>query len=143
LRQCGRYGRWSRRQRIEDLLGIEPSGLDDFPDRYNITPGVEIWIARAKDGKPALYSYLWRLVPYWSKDLKKGARPVNARAETAHETPMFKKLVREASVSDPRELVLRVEGDAGRETALLHPDGGRIAVLHRRKRTIASTHSPS
>ena len=29
---CGRYGRWSRRQRIEKLLAIEPSGLDDFPD---------------------------------------------------------------------------------------------------------------
>ena len=37
---CGRYGRWSRRQRIEELLGIEPSGLDDFTPLYNITPGV-------------------------------------------------------------------------------------------------------
>ena len=26
LAMCGRYGRWSRRQRIEELLGIEPSG---------------------------------------------------------------------------------------------------------------------
>ena len=60
---CGRHGRWSRRQRIEELLGIEPSGLDDFPDLYNITPRVETWIARAKDGKPTLYSYLWGLVP--------------------------------------------------------------------------------
>ena len=61
---CGRYGRRSRRQRIEELLGIEPSGLDDFPDLYNIAPGVETWIVRAKDGKPALYSYPWGLVPY-------------------------------------------------------------------------------
>ena len=82
---CGRYGRWSRRQRIEELLGIEPSADPDFPDLYNITPGVETWIARAKDGKPALQSSLG-LVLYWSKDPKKGARPVNARAETAHET---------------------------------------------------------
>jgi putative SOS response-associated peptidase YedK len=72
---CGRYGRWSRRGRIEELLGIEPSGFDDFPDLYNITPSVETWIARAKDGNSALYSYLWGLVPYWSKDPKKGARP--------------------------------------------------------------------
>jgi hypothetical protein len=34
-------------------------------------------------------------VPYWSKDPKKAARPVNARAETAHEKPMFRKLIRE------------------------------------------------
>ena len=90
---CGRYGRWSRRQRIEELLGIEPSSLDDFPDLYNITPGVETWIARAKE--PTLYSYLWGLVPYWSKDPKKGVRSLNARAETAHEKPMFQKLIRE------------------------------------------------
>jgi putative SOS response-associated peptidase YedK len=92
---CGRYGRWSRRQRIEELLGIEPSGGADFADFYNITPGVETWIARAKDGKPGLYACLWGLVPYWSKDPTKGARPVNARAETAHEKPMFRKLIRE------------------------------------------------
>ena len=33
------------------------SGDPDFSDLYNITPGVETWIARVKDGKPALYSY--------------------------------------------------------------------------------------
>ena len=92
---CGRYGRWSRRRRIEELLGIEPSGLDDFTPLYNITPGVNTWIVRAKDGKPTLYSYLWGLVPYWSKDPTKGVRPVNAKAETAHEKPMFKKFIRE------------------------------------------------
>ena len=27
---CGRYGRWSRRQRIEELLRIDPSGKPDF-----------------------------------------------------------------------------------------------------------------
>jgi putative SOS response-associated peptidase YedK len=91
---CGRYRRWSRRQRVEKLLGIEPSG-EDFPDLYNITPGTDTWIARVKDGKRALASYLWGLVPYWSKDPKRGVKPVNARAETAHEKPMFRKLIRE------------------------------------------------
>jgi putative SOS response-associated peptidase YedK len=43
---------------------------------------VNTWVARAKDGKAALYTYLWGLVPYWSKDPKKGARLVNAKAET-------------------------------------------------------------
>ena len=81
----------------EEWLGITPSGLDDFPVLYNITPGVNTWIARWKDGKPALYSYRWGLVPYWSKDPRKGARPVNARAESAHEKPMFRKLIREDS----------------------------------------------
>jgi hypothetical protein len=38
---CARYGRGSRRQRIEELLGIEPSGLDDFTPLYNITKGID------------------------------------------------------------------------------------------------------
>jgi hypothetical protein len=36
---CGRYGRWSRHQRIEEILGIEPSG-EDFPVLYNIATAV-------------------------------------------------------------------------------------------------------
>jgi putative SOS response-associated peptidase YedK len=37
---------------------------------------------------------LWGLVPYWAKDPKKGARPINARCETAAEKPMFRNLIR-------------------------------------------------
>ena len=92
---CGRYGRWSRRQRIEELLGIESSGLDDFTSLYNFTPGVDTSIARVQDGRPCLDSDRRCLVPYWSNDPKKGARPVNARAETAHKKPLFKTLTRE------------------------------------------------
>jgi hypothetical protein len=42
--QASGIGAWS----------IEPTGGSEFPE----LPGVETWIARAKDGKLALYSYL-------------------------------------------------------------------------------------
>jgi putative SOS response-associated peptidase YedK len=92
---CGRYRRWKEAQRIEELLGIASSGLDDFTPLYSITPGIKTWIARAQDRQPALHSYLGDLVPYWSKGPRKSPKPVNARAETAHEKPMFRKLIRE------------------------------------------------
>jgi putative SOS response-associated peptidase YedK len=93
---CGRYGRWSRRRRIEELLGIEPSGLDDFTLLYNITPGVNTWIARAKDGKPALYSScLWGTSPVLVEGPEEGCEASHAKAETAREKPMFKKLIGE------------------------------------------------
>ena len=80
---CGCYGRWSRRQRIEELLGIEPSDVDDCTPLDSITPGVNTWIVRTKDGKPAIYSYLWGLVPYWAKGPGlvpgKSARPFRVR----------------------------------------------------------------
>jgi putative SOS response-associated peptidase YedK len=36
---CGRYGQWSRRERIEEFLGIPPSEGEEIPPKYNITPG--------------------------------------------------------------------------------------------------------
>ena len=71
---CGRYGRWSRRQRIEEVLGIEPSGLDNFTPLYNITPGVNTWVVRAKDGKPTLYSYLWGTRPVLVEGPEEGSQ---------------------------------------------------------------------
>ena len=106
---CGRYGRWSRRQRIEELLGIEPSGLDDFTPLYNITPGVSTWIARTKNGQPILHSYLWGLVPYWSKDPKKGARPVNATSGDRPREADVPEAHPRAALSHPGELLLRVD----------------------------------
>jgi hypothetical protein len=61
---CGRYGRWSRRQRIEELLGIEPSGLDDFPQLYNITPGVNTWIV-GQGRSPSRHAYLLGPGRHW------------------------------------------------------------------------------
>ena len=67
--------------------GVVPTTLSDH------TKSALLWLPLV--GKPTLYSHLWGLVPYWSKDPKKGVRPVNAKAETAHERPLFKKLIRE------------------------------------------------
>ena len=41
------------------------------------------------DGSHALATLRWGLVPSWAKDLRSGARLVNARAETVHDTPSF------------------------------------------------------
>ena len=41
------------------------------------------------DGSRALATLRWGLVPSWAKDLRRGARLVNARAETVHDTPSF------------------------------------------------------
>src|SRR5215813_6410087 len=108
---CGRYGRWSRRQRIEELLGIEPSSLDDFPDLYNITPGFNTWIARAKDGKPTLYSYLWGLVPYWSQDPKKRCEASQRESGNCTRTADVPEVDSRTPVLDSRERLPRVEAD--------------------------------
>jgi putative SOS response-associated peptidase YedK len=91
---CGRYGQWSRKQRLEEYLRLAPSGGGDLIARYNIAPGTHAPILRALGDRLDLDSYLWGLVPFWAKDPKAGMRPINAKAETAHEKPMFRKLLR-------------------------------------------------
>lgn len=92
---CGRYGQFSRRERIEALLGMKRSLGGDTIARYNITPGTCAWIVRWLDTAPRLDSIWWGLLPSWAADPKRALRPANARAETVAAKPMFRKLVRE------------------------------------------------
>lgn len=61
---------------------------------YNIAPGtLQPVILGTREGA-VLRPLSWGLVPYWSKDPKKGPRPINAQCETAAQKPMFRELVR-------------------------------------------------
>ena len=44
----------------------------------------------APDGARHISRLRWGLIPSWAKDLKIGARLINARAETVHEKPAFR-----------------------------------------------------
>ncbi|HWD78620.1 MAG TPA: SOS response-associated peptidase [Kribbella sp.] len=97
---CGRYA--STRSR-EDLLGefeIDATNVDEQavePD-YNVAPTKlsPVVLARPprddKDGEPVrqLRQLKWGLVPSWSKTPQLG-RMINARAETVHEKPSFRR----------------------------------------------------
>ena len=63
---------------------MEPSALENFPALYNITPGVNTWIARSRHGQPTLQPYLWGLVPIGSKERE--CPP--AVAQSARRTPV-------------------------------------------------------
>ena len=43
---CGRYGRFSRKERIEQALGFAVGGGNDLGTRYNICPGRPDWVIR-------------------------------------------------------------------------------------------------
>lgn len=93
---CGRYGRLSRFERIAEFM---PGGLrnaaGEIRAKYNVAPGTMQPVIRADDAGPLLTPMKWGLVPFWAKVADSGVRPVNARAATAHEKPMFRKLIRE------------------------------------------------
>ncbi len=93
---CGRYGRLSRYERIAELLGADlRNEAGDLDARYNVAPGTFQPVVLAGEGTAVLSRLKWGLVPFWAKDCKTGVRPVNAKSDTAHDKPMFRKLIRE------------------------------------------------
>jgi putative SOS response-associated peptidase YedK len=61
--------------------------------RFNIAPGNEMPVI-IHTGKNELVLMKWGLVPRWTKDLSFAQRPINARAETLAEKPMFQSLLK-------------------------------------------------
>ena len=93
---CGRFGRLSRFERIAQLTALSlRNESGELAPSYNVAPGtLQPVILGTREGA-VLRPLLWGLVPYWAKDPKKGARPVNAQCETAAEKPMFRRLMQE------------------------------------------------
>jgi putative SOS response-associated peptidase YedK len=69
--------------------GISPA---EFLPRYNVAPTQTTPVVRRLPGGPRreLAFLHWGLVPSWSKDTKRAASAINARAETLAEKPMFR-----------------------------------------------------
>ncbi|KHE72699.1 SOS response-associated peptidase [Halobacillus sp. BBL2006] len=89
---CGRFTLFADKAEIEEEFGI-PHSLQDYEPRYNIAPGQKV-LAVIHNGEERRAGYMhWGLVPSWAKDPKIGYKIINARSETAHEKPSFKKLM--------------------------------------------------
>jgi putative SOS response-associated peptidase YedK len=88
---CGRYSLWC----IDDLCGrfrvIDPS--IGFRSHFNIAPGSTNPVITMHERVEAVMMQ-WGLVPHWAKDIKATHRPINARAESLSEKPMFRELLR-------------------------------------------------
>ncbi|HEU5155745.1 MAG TPA: SOS response-associated peptidase [Streptosporangiaceae bacterium] len=99
---CGRYASTRARQELLDEFQVELDASEDAlePD-YNVAPtkSVPAVIKRAPKGDEGedetpvrmLRKLRWGLVPSWAKDPKIGARMINARVETVHEKPAYRR----------------------------------------------------
>jgi putative SOS response-associated peptidase YedK len=88
---CGRYRRTTREEELARIYGIPIPTQPDLPVSYNIAPNQPVLANRynPETKQRSLDILLWGLVPYWSKDDKRGF--INARAERIDAAPVFRR----------------------------------------------------
>jgi putative SOS response-associated peptidase YedK len=96
---CGRYASVRSRQQLAEAFHVAQSNADEVPRRdYNVAPtktAPVVLTAAPQDTQSdtaavrQLRLSRWGLVPPWAKDAKRGIN--NARAETVHEKPSFRR----------------------------------------------------
>jgi putative SOS response-associated peptidase YedK len=64
--------------------------LPNLAPTWNMAPTMDAPVVRLIDGDRHLDALKWGLVPYFTKELKKARKPINARSETIAKSGMFK-----------------------------------------------------
>lgn len=97
---CGRYASSRRPEELGALFSIQHlEGAGELPPDYNVAPTKEVYavldrpLRGSEDPAPVrqLRTLRWGLVPSWAKSPEVGARMINARAETVHEKPSYRR----------------------------------------------------
>ncbi|GAA0699083.1 SOS response-associated peptidase [Kitasatospora atroaurantiaca] len=95
---CGRFVSTSNVQDLVELFGVTRwSPTETLAPSWNVAPTDTVWAVMERVDRETgelarqLRPLRWGLVPSWAKDPGVGARMINARAETVHEKPAFRK----------------------------------------------------
>jgi putative SOS response-associated peptidase YedK len=96
---CGRYTNTAGVEELNDRFRLPiPSSVGTL--RFNVAPTEEVLAIVARDGQDGEREarlLRWGLIPWWSKDLKGGAKMINARLETITSKPAFRELIPNSS----------------------------------------------
>lgn len=89
---CGRYAAAKDTAALVEQYGIAEVVEPAPAANYNVAPtlSVPMVVAHVADGRRELRQARWGLVPSWAKDVKVGARMINARWESLADRPAFR-----------------------------------------------------
>ncbi|PPK84629.1 putative SOS response-associated peptidase YedK [Neolewinella xylanilytica] len=127
---CGRYSvvideAKLRKQFSKDLV-TPPGGL---PTNYNMAPTQNGLVITDRD-PGQLSAFRWGLVPFWAKDLKIGARMINARREGIEEKSSFRKPIREQRCLVIGDSFYEWKREGGNKTPFrILPETGELLVM--------------
>jgi putative SOS response-associated peptidase YedK len=88
---CGRFALYSSGETIAAAFDL--SEVPELLPHYNIAPSQPVAVIRTSPNGRELALLKWGLVPAWAKDKK--LAPINAKAETAADKPMFRTAFRQ------------------------------------------------
>src|ERR671916_3522188 len=91
---CGRYTLTVPTDRLAAEFELDEVRAELSPN-FNVAPTQSVAAVVAEGGKRRLETLRWGLVPSWADDPEIGSRMINARSETAHEKPSFRRAFRE------------------------------------------------
>lgn len=88
---CGRFALLVPGATVAEFFNLD-TAPDPLPARYNIAPTQPVLAVRlsAAGQQREFALFRWGLVPSWAKDVKMGARMINARSESVAEKPAFR-----------------------------------------------------
>ena len=92
---CGRFSQGEPSHRISDYFGAYPD--EDLPEGlYNVPPTETIRVVVQREDERRLIAATWGFRPFWADDEAKRAAQtwINARAETAWDSPAFGRSLR-------------------------------------------------
>src|SRR5438309_32624 len=127
---CGRYTlktpveRLSEQFQFPEIIPLKP--------RYNIAPSQLVAVVRLMpdDTDRKLAMLRWGLLPAWVKDPAKVQQPINAKAETAAEKPMFRDAFKRRRCLVPADGFYEwKQGEGGKQPVYIHmKDGEPFAI---------------
>lgn len=85
---CGRFFLATPGPELARHFGL--AAAPGLPARFNVAPGQPVPLVRIEAGQRVLAAPRWGLVPAWAEDPASGRRPINARAESAASSPLFR-----------------------------------------------------
>jgi putative SOS response-associated peptidase YedK len=93
---CGRYTNTAGPEELNDRFRVPIESVEGTR-RFNVAPTEEVLAIVSPKGEPQAQMLRWGLIPHWAKDLKGGAKMINARMETVASKPAYRNLIPKSS----------------------------------------------
>ncbi|MET9793538.1 SOS response-associated peptidase [Streptomyces canus] len=140
---CGRCASTCSPQELAPLFQVpDVPAKETLAPNWNVAPTDDVWAVfeRAPRGEEdtgrELRPLRWGLVPSWAKDVKACARMINARVETVHEKPAYRRaFTRRRCLLPPdgfyewEQIKDLATGKARKQPYFIHPEDERVMAL--------------